>query len=292
MSDILNGRFPDELSSILNNYQIDVHATSSQNNGNRIFQQDCFLITKLFNGYLFAVCDGQGHDTLAADIVTLNLANIVNDKYLSVLRGNDSELTEIDEKKIFSRVFSELHEFTEDFDSGTTVSLAMVRPLVLEENTLHQFRVTLAVLGDSPVTLFDAGKYLHMPQHSAEYFSQDRQRIEEGNLGHFVDGYLLSNKNHPRYGGLAMTRALGHCDFDDVLLRQPTIEVIDISSDAVIVLATDGILMHEGPEEVGLEMESLIKQAKQGDSAGDILNKVGRTEDNATLLVVSFEGTR
>lgn len=281
--------FLDDLEEILEYKNLNVHITSYQSIGKRISQQDRYLVLQLYYGYVVVVCDGHGIDSSAADKVVLNIGNVLHDKYMEAYKEFHRDSSSISDKKIISQLFSVLHQLTCDLESGTTVSLVVIRFLERNEDNRQQMRATFATLGDSPLSLLDDEEYTHMPMHSADHYHKDRIRIEESNAGYFESGYLYASKLHPRYGGIAMTRSLGDKDFDDVLFRQPSMLSLDISSDAVIVLASDGVLISSEPNKIKKEMEGIIKKVVKGFSARDILNNIGDTDDNVTLITISFE---
>ena len=268
------------LSEMADDENIKIHISTAQCQGSRLSQEDRFITMNMNYGWLAVVCDGHGLPD-ATENVILNVANIIHAEYRTAI--------DKDEKKIFRRVFKKLHELTCDLENGTTVSLVLVKPIDRDINNQRQLRATLVSLGDSPLSLLDGGKYTHMPMHTAQFCAVDQRRIEKNKSGHIEGGYLYSNNLHPRAGGIAITRSLGDKKFDSVLSRLPAIKCFDISTEAVIVLASDGILKSAEPHKVKATMRDVIKKVKNGFSAEDILNADDGTRDNATLITMHFK---
>jgi len=263
---------------------------SYQTQGNRLTQDDRIMLLSHHFGYINLVCDGHGawHP---ADLVVENIVSLINKEFKSAIStyGSIDEIDEIREESIFKTVVGKLHELTMDSEGGTTFTLAFYRHIKRDENNNRRLRLTLVSLGDSPVCVFDNNQYVHMPLHSARYNLHERQRIEDEGHGYIENGYLYSNELHPRSGGVAMTRALGDKTFNSVLSRIPPIKVFDITPRAVIVLASDGAINNDQPDEVEKTMVNFINETKLGKSAQEIVLQLGERNDNTSLLSIQFK---
>ena len=289
MFGLLNPSFLQEMNQIADYENININFTSSQTLGQRITQEDRYLIINLYFGTLAVICDGH-RSGITSESVILNIPTFINEEYKLVMRkiGTVSNITINIEKQILRNIFKKLHQLTSNDESGTTVSMLMIRPIARDENKQRRIRLAIATIGDSPLTVFDKKKYVHMPLHSAEYYLPDRHRIEKNKLGFIENGYLYSNKLHRRSGGIAMSRALGDAKFNSVLSRKPAIKCFDISTNAKIILCSDGVLNSSEPIKAKATMRHLIKKMCDGVTAQEMLSDLGKTHDNSTLICVSF----
>jgi len=290
MFGMINPQFLLEMRQMADDEDVHIDYTCAQILGQRLEQEDRYLVVNHIYGMLAVVCDGHGGYWTADDVI-LNVAKFVNEEYEAVCRkvGRLENLTVALEKQVMRKVCKRLHQITKRDESGTTLSMVSVRPIQRSENNKRQLRVVMSVLGDSPVSLYNGENYVHMPLHAAKYCNRDRERIERSGVGYFRRSYMFAKQIGMRESpGLAMTRALGDQQLDGVLIRQPSVKCIDVETTAVVVLGSDGLLSRDDPRAVKYQMRSIISRVREGYSAQEIIKILGDRNDNATLITMRF----
>ena len=63
---------------------------------------------------------------------------------------------------------------------------------------------------------------------------------------------------------------------------------VDMTTDCVIALASDGVLSRNDSRAAKARMRSIIQQVREGSSAMEVLHQLGPRHDNATLITIRF----
>jgi serine/threonine protein phosphatase PrpC len=179
-----------------------------------------------------------------------------------------------------SKVEEALHAFvqmahvrTAHFRAGSTFSAA----LILENHK----KVSIAVLGDSPVIVLDQDGQLHIsPEHNVRSNLKERKAAQKRG-GIYRDGYIFT---HDETRGLQMSRALGNAHLNEILLREP--DVYTITNPQWILVASDGVF-DPGHHNTSSLLEEMRKYAAHRCTADDIMQWAEHRglHDNATALV-------
>ena len=238
--------------------------THESRRGPRQCQEDRFVVSRIVNrdcvGWLLGVFDGHEGSAVsefcadkATDFFNLTSAYNLEDALKNLMR--------------------ELVSNTERFEDGSTASIAFVAES-------HR-RVSIAILGDSPVLVSDRNGQLHVsPEHNVR--SNIRERMAaEARGGEYDEGYVY------RKGGgcgIQLSRVLGDSNLGEILSREP--EVYTIDSPQWVLVASDGVL--DPAHEVNGNLIDEVKILAQNRSdAGAIIKWAGGRglADNATALV-------
>lgn len=241
--------------------------TSAQEQGPREYQEDRSFYKRIKNpdchGWLLAIMDGH----IGSSVAELCAKEIEN---LFVLQDADHA------EEALLHLASDLNAKTFNHSAGSTLSVACV----LED----QRRVSIAILGDSPVIVLDSYGELHVsPEHNVRSNLKEREAaINRG--GMYEDGYIFDkfDRNYDR--GLQMSRALGDAYLGSVLSHEP--EIYTISDPQWILVASDGLLDPSHANSKTL-LGEIQEYAKAGASAKKLMSwAVARgLRDNATVLV-------
>lgn len=233
--------------------------------GPRSYQEDRFVnivfLNVNCNCRLLAVMDGHAGSKVA-DICSENISNL--------FKLENEEQAEM----ALRSLIKDLNEMTSDCFEGSTLSIACF----LED----QSKVSVAILGDSPVVALDNSGQLHIsPEHNVRSNLKEREEAI-GRGGVYEQGYIFARGDFKN--GLQMSRALGDAYLGKVISHEP--EIYTISNPAWVLVASDGIFDPDHRESEALFVE--VKEfAERNASAQDIMNwaKSRDLEDNATALV-------
>lgn len=195
-------------------------------------------------------------------------------------------------------------QLVEDFGdstAGSTLSMAYIRPL---GDVLH---IHTAQLGDSAIAILTPEGELHVTaDHSVQTCESDRAVIQnEIDRARFVEdhrsvfyrahftpamapAYLMND-----YGdlgvGLAMTRALGDANFEDLLIREPELQDFTVPRESLIFGMTDGV--HNAPTLEGRHAayQEIVEAIADGVSieliGTDLVTRETLT-DNITIVIL------
>lgn len=238
--------------------------TYVQRQGPRTNQEDRIFYKRIngqsYNGWLLAVMDGHGGSSVAE-----LCANEID----SLFMLQDADHTE----EALLNLVSALDAKTTHFHEGSTLSVACV----LEDYD----KVSIAVLGDSPVIVLDDKGELHVsPDHNVRSNKGERE-IAEKRGGICKDGYLYKKDGDH---GLQLSRALGDAYLEGVISREP--EVYTIESPQWILIASDGLLDPAHYESL-IPLKEIERLAKRHASAREFMQWATYRElrDNATALI-------
>lgn len=244
--------------------------TRAEKRGPRSHQEDWSFYKRIKNpncrGWLLAIMDGHRGSSVA-ELCAKEIEN------LFVLQ--DADHTE----EALLHLVSGLNAKTLNHSDGSTLSVAYI----LED----QCRVSIAILGDSPVVVLNGKGHLHVsPEHNVRSNLKERKAAEERG-GMYQEGYIFEKFDRGYNRGLQMSRALGDADLGSVLSREP--EIYTITDPQWILVASDGLFdpTHSKSQKL---FEEILEYAKLHASATDLMNwAVSRgLSDNATALVWSF----
>lgn len=159
------------------------------------------------------------------------------------------------------------------FESGSTISVAVI----LESHK----KISVAVLGDSPVVVLDKNGELHVsPEHNIRSNPAEREAVEKRG-GIYKDGYVFAEKDGD---GIQLSRILGDSHLSRIVSREP--DVYTIFDPQWALLASDGIF--DPGHESGLgALKEIKKLAFSRASAENVMQWAESRElkDNATALV-------
>lgn len=255
--------------------------TTAQFDGGRPYQEDRFIIGRLrlntlrrFSFFrvpwpeeieILAVCDGHGGDEVAEYIYN-NLVRIFRDCFYSCNR---------DMKKALCETVQILHEQTKHMLAGSTLSIVII--------SSSGSRADVAVLGDSPVIIFDHTKSFWIsPEHNARSNTDERNAaIARG--AEYIDGYIGLSATGIR---AQLTRALGDNELDALLDRSPEVFTVYLGPESFVLVASDGLL-DPSHRSTRSQMQHIIELIRKGanadDLARDALNR--ETNDNVTAIL-------
>ena len=243
--------------------------TIAERQGDRSYQEDRHLSIQItlpnFTTWLLAVMDGHfGPKT---------------SEFCSKKIGDLFKLTMADQPEIaLKKIVAQLHAETKDFKEGTTLSLA----LIVEKPKQRFSSVSVAILGDSPVIIYDKSGQIHVsPEHNVRTNSTERKAAEDRGGIYHTSGYIgISGFAY----SLQLGRALGDAKFGKVLSRKP--EIYTIPDPQWVLVATDGLLDPSHRDNANLigEISAYAKEMANADTLMDWAEKRG-LEDNATAIV-------
>jgi serine/threonine protein phosphatase PrpC len=244
--------------------------------GDRDYQEDRCLALHFkrsnFSGCLLAVLDGHGGSEAA------EYCQQFIKECFPLLRFNIREA-----ESQLEVIVAHLAEETRDYVCGTTLSMALII-----EKPDRLSRVTVAVLGDSPVVILDQKGEIHVsPEHNVRSNKNEENRVlSQGAM--IARGYLFDPKSDVKHY-LQLSRALGDCHLDRILSRQP--EIYTIRHPRWILVASDGLLdpTHTSLEEGGAG-KIIRKFAQKSANALDLIRwamekNFGELDDNTTSVV-------
>ena len=284
-----------------NNIAFDISVHHAK--GNRLMQEDNYVCCSIMNGHLVAVLDGHGGSS-TSEQVALKLPVIFKEEYLSIWQdiGSRHDLSDEHHKKIILNVFEKLDDLTRNDESGSTLSLVYIYPIGRDKDGKRVLKLIAASLGDSPVYLTDEVNDIErlMPMHSAVTCTEDITWINK----YAEEAYKSKDPLHPFYGvevndgyiwiraysmdntrGLSVTRALGDREFFTVLQKKPDVECFVVTSNARIILASDGILTaHE--KDIGEYIKKLINFSEN--KGAHEMFKTLPNHDNVTCILIQM----
>jgi serine/threonine protein phosphatase PrpC len=244
--------------------------------GNRDYQEDRMVIVRFnkrnWSGCLLAVLDGHGDSC----ILTEHCCKIIEEN-CSLRNFNISEA-----ELFLDELFRQLAEETKGYVSGTTLSAT----LVIEKPDRFS-RVSVAVLGDSPVVVYDRKRNLAFsPEHNVRSNAEEAQMILTLG-GKIKDGYIYDPQAEDFYS-LQLTRALGDVFLDRLLSRQP--EIYTIHHPRWILVASDGLFDPSHRKSNDLITKKIMEFAKGSAEASDLVNwamekNLAELDDNTTAVV-------
>lgn len=238
--------------------------TCIQEQGPRSYQEDRSFHKHIdgvdYTGKLLAVMDGHG-GSATAELCANEIGQLFSPR--------SAKSVEEDLKGLVSL----LNGKTINFLAGTTISIACV----LEDHR----KVSIAVLGDSPVVVFDDEGNLHVsPEHNVRSNLQERGAAQKRG-GVYGSGYIWERDQEY---GLQMGRALGDAHLGRIISHEP--EIYTLNNPQWILVASDGLIdpCHEQSEGLFLEIK---KYAQKRASAKDLMQwALSRgLRDNATAIV-------
>ncbi|KKS38223.1 MAG: hypothetical protein A3G49_02175 [Candidatus Sungbacteria bacterium RIFCSPLOWO2_12_FULL_41_11] len=241
--------------------------TRAQRRGSRDYQEDYYYFSRMetaeLNGWMLAVMDG--HD--GKEVAEFCREEI--GKLFEIINPDETEPK-------LRRLVSELNSRTANFQAGSTLSVAVI----LESH----FMASIAILGDSPVVVFDKHGKLHAsPEHNVRSNPEERAAVEKRG-GVYSDGYIFTRESN---NGLQLSRALGNAHLNEILSREP--DIYTISDPQWVLVASDGVFdpSHEHTSHL---LEEIKQHAMNNASAEDIVRwaEIRGLEDNATAIVWSL----
>ncbi len=234
--------------------------------GAREYQED-FSVTKHFDtasfkGWFLAVMDGHGGN---------RAAKLCTEKIIDLFDPNGSDFL-----FALKSLCVKLNDLTINLEEGSTLSIA-----IIDEN---KSETHIAIIGDSPVVVYD-GKTIQMgPEHNVRSNIKERKLAEERG-GIYSNGYLYDSH---RNRGLQMSRSLGDSYLGSVLSREP--EIYTVSNPQWILVASDGLL-DPGHGNIDGLLEEIKGCAAKKLEAQDLLKwaETRGLQDNATAIVWSLK---
>lgn len=169
-----------------------------------------------------------------------------------------------------------LHEMTKNSSSGSTLSVAVIPE---DEPRAH-----VAILGDSPVMIFDGNGGINMsPSHNSRDNPKElEEAIKRGAKPQ--RGYIGADGSREL---LQITRALGDRELGSVLSREPDIYSADITEDSVVMVSSDGVLGsgQKDNQRAIAYLENLLTVEKI--DAEELVRDASRrgSKDNATAII-------
>mgnify|MGYP001601967863 CR=1 FL=1 len=244
--------------------------TSAVRQGTRDYQEDryCIMNVRLpaktgeVVGTLLAVMDGHGGVSVAR-----YCAEHIPDLFrLHALDKSEEALRNL---------VADLNFITDRSQDGSTLSAA----LVLYEPRI----VSVAILGDSPVVVYDGSGKIHVsPEHNVRTNMEERRAAEERG-GSCHGGYVYNKEGI----GLQMSRSLGDARLGTIISREP--EIYSIADPQWVLVASDGIF---DPSHTGYNarfhsgMHDLAARKASADDVVTWAEELRRgLSDNATALV-------
>jgi serine/threonine protein phosphatase PrpC len=244
--------------------------------GERDYLEDRCLALRFkrsnFSGSLLVVLDGHGGSEAA------EFCQQVIKQCFGLLRFNIREA-----ESHLEVIVAHLAEETRGYVCGTTLSMALVI-----EKPDRLSRVTVAVLGDSPVVILDQKGEIHVsPEHNVRSNKSEEERALS--QGAIIERGYLSDPQAEVIQQLQLSRALGDCYLDRILSRQP--EIYSIRHPRWILVASDGLIdpSHQSLEEGGVS-KIIKKFARNSANAADLMKwamakNLDELDDNATAIV-------
>lgn len=239
--------------------------TTIEKKGPRPYQEDRHLRMALASdsrscGELLAVMDGHGGSSVA---------ELCKQQIDSIFQFSGPDQSE----ESLRNLIAELASRTNYYEMGSTISMALI--------TETPLMASVAILGDSPVVIYDKQGRLHIsPEHNVRSNLEERKAAERRG-GIYREGYIC-----PRGGfsGLQMSRALGDSFLRGVLSREP--DVYTIAEPVWVLVASDG-LFDPGHSDTHRLLEEIKQYAKRNATAEELMRWAEKRglQDNATALV-------
>jgi protein phosphatase 1L len=239
--------------------------------GSRPDQQDRLVIFPtpsewpLGGGTLLAVFDGHGGEGTAE-----RCARSAPTSWHHALIAEPEYVLPAFRRLIQSFVEAALHD-----SGGTTASIAYI--------DAAQSRIYTAVLGDSPIAVFDASGQLRVAaSHNVRTNERERARAEERG-GLYRAGYLHDSQDL-QYG-LQMSRAIGDRELGRILDREPEVARWELNDASACLIGTDGLFA--GGEVPNAALERLVGMIQRGaDASALVQDALERgSADNVTAIV-------
>lgn len=246
--------------------------------GYRAHQQDRYVIASPAGGYLLAVLDGHGGETVA-DSAAIRLPHYFSESLSHGIRPRDA---------LEAAVLRLVDDHAESV-SGSTLSAAYI------EQHDEGLVITTAQPGDSAVAILTPdGDLICTQEHAASDDGPDYERIMSDSRGALMSrGYLTTVRKH--HFRVSMTRALGDRDIN-VMIREPDVETHHVPTGSIVLICSGGVHIRGS---ISLHIEryrDLLEIAKQRMSVQEIGEHVLRhsaySGDNVTLILyrsVEFE---
>ena len=239
--------------------------TSATAQGLRDAQEDRFAVVSLSDdrGWILGVFDGH-NGAAVAELA----AQLLPEAFRQALALHH------DAKAAVEATIGALRAEAADRYEGSSVSLAFVD----ERNA----RVTVGVLGDSPVIVRDAAAACVIgPLHNTFLDPEDAQRaIERGAL--LVGPYLVRSDT---MSGVNLTRTIGDAEFE-FLGRTPETVDADLGPESFVLLASDGVFNQDAPDPPALveRMTALVDAGVDAQGLVDDALAKG-SDDNVTVVL-------
>ena len=237
--------------------------------GPRPYQEDrhvCLRIDKSnLKGWLLAVMDGHRGETVS---------ELCAEKIKDLFRIKDKSWGE----ESLRRLVADLNSQTESYQEGSTFSAVLLLDNIP--------KVSVAVLGDSPVVVLDKSGIVHVgPEHNVRSNFKERKAAEQRG-GIYDDGKIWTDLSSLAKG-LQMSRALGDSDLGRFLSREPEIYTID--NPQWVLVASDGVFDPQH-QNTGQLIEKVKEYAIRNSNAEEIMEwaESHDLEDNATAIVWSL----
>ena len=240
--------------------------TSAAKQGPRSYQEDRYVCLRIDNsylkGWLLAVMDGH-NGKLVAELCAEKI-----EKLFQIKSADQVE-------ESLHRLVADLSRQTEIYPEGSTFSAALLLDNIP--------KVSVVVLGDSPVVVLDQAGNAHISQeHNVRSNLKERKAVEKRG-GIYMNGYIWTDLSDLACG-LQMGRALGDSRFGNILSREP--DIYTINNPKWVLVASDGVF-DPGHKNTSHLVEEVKKYAMQNSTAEDIMKwaESRGLEDNATAIV-------
>lgn len=243
--------------------------------GGRSYQEDRFVVEDIeaaIHGSLTLLALFDGHNGVgAAERAAFDVSEAFREG-LKEARGDIKEALYV--------AFVLLDASTREMSSGTTASVVVIA----EDGT----KVYVATLGDSPVILRDrSGEMLRSREHNARTNLAERKAaIRRG--AEYNRGYLWCGDV-----GVQCSGALGNRGAAPILRRNPDVFAVELGSQSVIILASDGVY-HPPNEPIAGRCRALLDLVERGGGAQAVVDDAlaRHTFDNVTAVVWRAETRR
>lgn len=198
--------------------------TTASERGPRGAQEDRLVVVSLRDGWLLAVLDGH-NGSAVSDLCAKRLPALAQDVWVTSRKDTG-------EYNFLRTIIQVLHDETLHHAAGSTISLVHINE---EEHC-----VDVAVLGDSPVIIsLKDDRFWVSTEHNVRSHAEDRQFVES--RGALVDRGYISIPEDGYTSGLQLSRALGDARFDKYLIREPDCSSIELDSESVVAVMSDGV---------------------------------------------------
>lgn len=242
--------------------------TTAQQQGLRPYQEDTYGVFKYPDGgTLLAVFDGHGGKE----------ASTILGEFL---KSTPNPIWTLD-KSALGTLFKTFDALTELCKSGTTASLVYITP---DHNKAY-----VAVLGDSPVIIFDKNNNIWTsPEHNVRTNGDEVQKVLARG-GNVYNGYAF--KKAESWGaqtqqGLQLSRAFGNYGLREILSQEPELFEIELGPYSWVLVASDGLLDpgHKNTEE---RINQIVTMVTYGGNAETLVNNAieKKTGDNVSAIV-------
>jgi serine/threonine protein phosphatase PrpC len=243
--------------------------TAVAKQGPRPYQEDQHVCLRLnkpnLKGWLLAVMDGHNGKAVA---------ELCAEKIKQIFQITDVSQAE----ESLRCLVVDLNSQTECYLEGSTFSAVLLLDNVP--------KVTVAVLGDSPVVVLDKKGNIHVsPEHNVRSNLEERKAAEQRG-GIYSRGYIWNDLGSLGQG-LQMGRALGDSGLGSILSREP--DIYTIQNPEWVLVASDGVFdpSHQNTSQLLAEIK---KYARRRSTAEDVMKWAESRclKDNATALVWSL----